>query len=130
MLVVSKTVRGVLLAWALALGVAPWVGARGPVDVQALSPIQVAELPKPGPEVYARIFQGGPFEFEKDGTVFFNRERLLPPSKRGYYREYTVPTPGLSHRGKRRIVCGGPPKAPDACYYTADHYESFRRIQP
>ncbi len=75
------------------------------------------------------IYQGGPFRYDKDGTVFFNRERLLPAHPRGYYREYTVDTPGLSHRGARRIVCGGPePKLPEACYYTADHYASFRRI--
>jgi ribonuclease T1 len=64
-----------------------------------------------------------------DGTVFGNRERLLPDQTRGYYREYTVPTPGLNHRGARRIVCGGSqPRAPRACYYTADHYASFKRI--
>ncbi len=80
---------------------------------------------------YQRIRQGGPFPYEKDGTVFGNRERLLPTHKRGYYREYTVPTPGLSHRGARRIVCGGQVvTVPDACYYTADHYDSFRRIVP
>lgn len=80
--------------------------------------------------MFALIHQGGPFVSERDGVVFGNRERLLPIRKRGYYREYTVPTPGLTHRGVRRIVCGGKPKAPDACYYTADHYESFRRIAP
>jgi ribonuclease T1 len=65
------------------------------------------------------------------GTVFFNRERHLPQRPRGQYREYTVRTPGLSHRGARRIVCGGlPPTQPEACYYTADHYNSFKRIEP
>jgi len=76
----------------------------------------------------ARIRLGGPFPYEKDGTVFGNRERLLAPMPRGHYREYTVPTPGARSRGARRIVCGGPPRTPDACYYTADHYASFRRI--
>ena len=76
-----------------------------------------------------QIRQGGPFRYEKDGTVFGNRERQLPGQRRGYYREYTVPTPGLSHRGARRIVCGGKqPRSPDACYYTEDHYSSFRLI--
>jgi ribonuclease T1 len=74
--------------------------------------------------------QGGPFAYEKDGSVFGNREQLLPAHKRGYYREYTVPTPGAKNRGKRRIVCGGQAKAPDVCYYTADHYASFRKIGP
>ncbi len=92
--------------------------------------ISVAELPVQGAETYRLIIQGGPFPYEKDGTVFGNRERLLPAYPRGYYREYTVPTPGLHHRGTRRIVCGGAPRKPDACYYTADHYASFRQISP
>ena len=87
-----------------------------------------AELPLQGQQTHALILAGGPFLYEKDGVVFGNRERLLPPSKRGYYREYTVRTPGARHRGPKRIVCGGPPQQPEACYYTADHYASFRRI--
>ena len=83
-----------------------------------------------GQETYQLILQGGPFPYEKDGTVFGNRERLLPGQKRGYYREYTVKTPGSRDRGARRIVCGGPSTRPDACYYTADHYASFRNIVP
>jgi ribonuclease T1 len=91
--------------------------------------IALAMLPVQGQEVWNRIHQGGPFRYEKDGTVFGNRERLLPSQARGFYREYTVPTPGLNHRGARRIVCGGAlPRAPQACYYTADHYASFKRI--
>ncbi len=92
--------------------------------------MSAAELPRQGAETYRLILQGGPFPYEKDGTVFGNRERLLPAQKRGYYREYTVPTPGARDRGTRRIVCGGLQTAPDACYYTADHYASFRRIVP
>lgn len=96
---------------------------------QALPVIALGQLPKEGQKTYALIFQGGPFPFEKDGTVFGNRERLLPRHSRGYYREYTVITPRLSHRGKRRIVCGGEnPKQPKDCYYTQDHYASFARI--
>lgn len=77
----------------------------------------------------ARIENGDSFEHPKDGSVFGNRERLLPKQTRGYYREYTVPTPGLKHRGAKRIVCGGKPKrSPDVCYYTEDHYASFRLI--
>jgi ribonuclease T1 len=75
------------------------------------------------------IRAGGPFPYSKDGTVFGNRERLLPMRPRGHYREYTVKTPGSRDRGARRIVCGGaPPTAPEVCYYTADHYASFNRI--
>jgi len=60
--------------------------------------------------------------------VFANRERLLPARNRGYYREYTVMTPGSRDRGARRIVCGGQTKAPDICFYSDDHYASFRKI--
>ena len=91
--------------------------------------ILVAQLPRQGQQTYRLIHQGGPFAHEKDGVVFGNRERLLPPQLRGYYREYTVETPGLRHRGARRIVCGGTQRSqPDACWYTSDHYSSFKRI--
>ena len=90
--------------------------------------IALAELPKAGQVTYELIRAGGPFPFDKDGMVFGNRERLLPGQRRGFYREYTVPTPGARDRGARRIVCGGPAQAPHACYYTADHYASFRKI--
>ena len=94
------------------------------------STVALTDLPVQGQQTYALILRGGPFEFEKDGVVFGNRERLLPNHKRGYYREYTVKTPGSRNRGQRRIVCGGVPRTPDTCYYTADHYASFRRILP
>lgn len=95
------------------------------------SPVALASLPEEARLTHRRILDGGPFPYAKDGTTFFNRERLLPRKPRGHYREYTVKTPGLSHRGARRIVCGGEePRAPEACYYTADHYASFRRIVP
>lgn len=70
--------------------------------------------------------RGGPFPHDKDGTVFGNRERQLPARQRGFYREYTVNTPGARDRGARRIVCGS--EAPPTCFYSDDHYASFRRI--
>ena len=77
------------------------------------------------------IRAGGPFKSTKDGAVFGNREHALPAQRRGFYREYTVVTPGSHNRGARRIVCGGtPPTAPEACYYTGDHYMTFQRIVP
>ena len=109
----------------------PLAQARSLADRPAESKsavIQVAELPRQGRETYELIRQGGPFPYDKDGSVFFNRERSLPAAKRGYWREYTVKTPGSRDRGARRIVCGGPPRQPDDCYYTADHYASFRKI--
>jgi ribonuclease T1 len=95
-----------------------------------LGNIAIHSLPLQGQETHSLIRQGGPFPFNKDGVVFGNRERLLPLHKRGYYREYTVRTPGSRDRGARRIVCGGPATMPDACYYSADHYANFRQIVP
>ena len=99
-------------------------------ESDSLAPIALAQLPRQGRITYALIHQGGPFPYDKDGTVFGNRERLLPAQKRGYYREYTVGTPGARNRGARRIVCGGKPVTPSVCYYTGDHYNSFRQIAP
>ncbi len=112
------------------IGSSTLVQARQAGTTGTTASLSVAELPRQGVETYEKIHQGGPFPFEKDGVVFGNRERLLPAEKRGYYREYTVKTPGSSNRGARRIVCGGQPKKPDACFYTADHYASFRKIVP
>jgi ribonuclease T1 len=125
---------GALLA-ALAIGLGTiLVQARSPAGPESLpgsgvTAVALAALPPQGRDVMAQIREGGPFRYEKDGTVFGNRERLLPSQKRGFYREYTVPTPGLSHRGARRIVCGGQqPREPESCFYTEDHYSSFRLI--
>ncbi|XAH23582.1 ribonuclease domain-containing protein [Xylophilus sp. GW821-FHT01B05] len=112
----------------LVLGVTVSVQARMPSIAPQSAVVSIAELPPQGRETYERIRAGGTFRHEKDGSVFGNRERLLPPQTRGYYREYTVKTPGSRDRGARRIVCGGAPKAPDRCYYTSDHYASFREI--
>lgn len=148
MLIARRTVSlqrtlGVLLV-VLAAG-ATWAsGARG-ADGTA------AGLPAEAREVLLRVQSGGPYRYDRDGAVFGNYEKLLPPRSRGYYREYTVDTPGLRHRGARRLVvgcdrdrgrgsggaasnhafagfrdCAGPAEV----YYTEDHYRSFRRVQP
>lgn len=83
-----------------------------------------AFLPREARETVAAIQRGGPFPHRQDGSVFGNREGLLPSRQRGYYREYTVDTPGVDHRGARRIITGGAPA--QTWYYTADHYDSFR----
>ena len=94
--------------------------------------VALTQLPPEAQSTERLIRAGGPFPYpRKDGTVFGNRERLLDPKPRGYYREYTVKTPRSRDRGARRIVCGGrQPTQPDACFYTDDHYASFRRIVP
>jgi len=103
------------------------VQAKGPVT--ASDSVALAELPREAQQIDRLIRAGGPFPHSKDGIPFGNRERLLPRRDRGYYREYTVPTPGARSRGARRIVCGGvPARQPEVCYYSDDHYASFRRI--
>jgi ribonuclease T1 len=86
--------------------------------------VPTAELPAEARETLALIKAGGPFPYQRDGAVFGNREGLLPKRSRGYYREYTVRTPGARDRGARRIVAGRGGEH----YYTDDHYRSFRRI--
>ncbi len=126
---IAKSGVALLLALsALALGASP-AQARRDSAADPIATISAAALPAQARETQAVIAAGGPFHSAKDGVVFGNRERLLVIKPSGYYREYTVPTPGLRHRGARRIVCGGErPTRPDACFYTDDHYASFRRI--
>jgi guanyl-specific ribonuclease Sa len=84
-------------------------------------------LPPEAHRTLQLIAAGGPFPYDRDGTVFQNREGRLPARPRGYYREYTVRTPGSPDRGARRIVSGGDP--PTEFFYTDDHYRSFRRLE-
>ena len=105
--------------------------ARTPDQPGGLGVVALATLPPQAQTTHRLVLSGGPFPYHKDGTVFGNRERLLPGKARGFYREYTVKTPGSRDRGARRIICGGkPPTQPEACFYTDDHYASFRRIAP
>lgn len=111
-----------LLAAALLVAAAP---ARAYVDER----VAADRLPAEARETLALIRRGGPFPHAKDGTVFHNREGLLPRRPRGYYTEYTVRTPGARNRGARRIVAGGDPSITTEFWYTEDHYRSFRRIR-
>lgn len=123
----------ILLAIALALATggcaAPAgseVGSPPAVDEASWLPIVALDsLPPEAAETVELIDAGGPFQYDQDGAVFQNREGLLPEAPRGYYREYTVETPGSPDRGARRIVTGEGGER----YWTADHYASFERIE-
>ncbi|PLZ03497.1 ribonuclease [Burkholderia sp. WAC0059] len=107
-----------------------WADPAGTADgAQSVeSTVALARLPREAVNTLNLVAAGGPYPYEKDGIVFGNYERLLPPHRRGYYHEYTVPTPWAHNRGARRIVCGGPPRRTDNCFYSNDHYASFKRI--
>lgn len=132
----SSKLRRALHKWGLTVAVVSGLAAGAVVQAKSPSPpdtaaVTLSSLPSQAQATHRLILSGGPFPYSKDGTVFGNRERLLPAQARGYYREYTVKTPGSRDRGARRIVCGGkPPTQPQACFYTDDHYASFKRIAP
>ena len=125
-----------LIAAVLLLGLWAWTqqSGNGALHAPPQAPAPAAQtpalpafLPAEAQDVLQRIARGGPFEYRQDGGVFQNRERRLPAQPRGYYREYTIATPGARDRGPRRIVTGGDP--PVEYWYTADHYRSFRRFE-
>jgi ribonuclease T1 len=124
--VVVTTSAGVSSAWARSKPVA-WASDHADMA----SAVSLSQLPPQAQDVHRRILAGGPFRYAKDGIVFGNRERALPRKPRGFYHEYTVPTPGSRDRGARRIVCGGEVvQIPETCFYTEDHYSSFKPIDP
>lgn len=112
-----------LCAW-VALPGASSAWARGPAPLEAVS---AAQLPVEAQSMLTLIRKGGPYRYRQDDSSFGNRERRLPQQAQGFYREYTVPTPGSRDRGARRIIAGGNP--PTEFYYTDDHYRSFRQIR-
>ncbi|MGP1676267.1 MAG: ribonuclease domain-containing protein [Burkholderiales bacterium] len=122
--------KRLVIAFCALLALSAAAIARGPVP---LGEIPVAALPGEARAVLALVKAGGPFAYAKDGSVFGNREKLLPPRSRGYYREYTVKTPGARDRGARRIVAGAGAmrdvRTSGEYYYSDDHYNSFRRIR-
>jgi ribonuclease T1 len=113
----------IILLAILTHSAAPIVGA--PLQTRSIGNVSLSELPREARETIGLIRKGGPFPYNKDGAVFGNFERRLPLHERGYYKEYTVPTPRSRNRGTRRIILG---KAGEL-YYTDDHYETFRRIR-
>jgi ribonuclease T1 len=102
-------------------------GARGNhgYGSELIQSVSIAELPPEAITTLKLIKQGGPYPYPRDGVVFGNFEKRLPKKQRGYYHEYTVKTPGARNRGARRIVCG----LASECYYTADHYGTFKLIR-
>jgi len=105
---------------------APAASAAAVDPVSGLKLVALSSLPSEATAVYDEIQRGGPFEYPKnDGVVYHNNNRVLPAKSDGYYHEYTVPTPGSSDRGSRRIIKGNGGES----YYTGDHYTSFVRIQ-
>jgi ribonuclease T1 len=100
----------------------PSAGSQTPRS--GLPGIAVADLPKQARDTLALIDRGGPYPYSQDNTVFSNLERVLPERPKGYYREYTVVSPGSSSRGTRRLVVG----AQGDIYFTADHYQTFRQV--
>lgn len=136
----ARTVGGLLLAVLALAGCqaapGPAVPPAGPAAVHSAQdggiPDCVEALPAEAHEVIEDIEAGGPYEYPRnDGVTFGNREGLLPAEDPGYYREFTVETAGLDHRGARRIVTGGPDERdPEHWYYTDDHYESFCEFLP
>ncbi|HLN88422.1 MAG TPA: ribonuclease domain-containing protein [Candidatus Limnocylindrales bacterium] len=114
-----------LLIAAVTLQLGVGVGAAREHAATKIGAIDAADLPKEARTTLALIKKGGPFPYQRDGVVFGNFERRLPSKDRGYYKEYTVPTPGAGGRGARRIIAGGT----DEYFYTGDHYRTFRRIR-
>ncbi len=106
---------------------AQFVDAPPITQVSDLPYVTIDELPPEAVDTLQLVVAGGPFPFDRDGVTFQNRERLLPPQLEGYYREYTVITPGEDDRGARRIVVGGDFAV---AHYPDDHYESFREVVP
>ena len=123
---------GHLRAWRAAAVLAVLMATLAlPVQARqnAFTEVALADLTVQARQTLALVRGGGPFPYRKDGTVFGNRERLLPPQHRGYYTEYTVPTPRSDDRGARRLIAGGNPQHSSEFYYTDDHYASFRKIR-
>ena len=109
---------------ALLVGFSSLAQARGTVPDPFVPEVSISALPPEARATVSLIKQGGPYPYERDGTEFHNYEKRLPLRSAGYYREYTVRTPGVRGRGARRIVSGGAGEL----YYTGDHYRTFSRV--
>ena len=120
-----KLARVLAVAFALAIAAASAPAWTQKAPRAEVGVVAAAQLPPEARDTLLLIRKGGPFPYAKDGAVFGNREGLLPKQKRGYYREYTVKTPGERTRGARRIVAG----RGGEYFYTDDHYNHFRRIR-
>ena len=121
---IARAFAAAALATLVAASLPAWP-QRGPLPEPLAEEVLADQLPKEARATLALIRKGGPYPYAKDGAVFGNREGHLPKQKRGYYREYTVKTPGERTRGARRIIAG----AGGELFYTDDHYNHFRRVR-
>jgi ribonuclease T1 len=121
---VPRVLAGLLVCLGLLVTGCSDTGGAGPARTGGTATVHEADLPADARETLELIDAGGPFPYERDGAVFGNFEGLLPDHERGYYREYTVETPGSDDRGARRLVTG----RGGEIHYTDDHYESFRAV--
>ena len=120
----SAALRSLAVFTLLALGFAAAPACAQKAAHESIGEVRAAELPREARDTLALIRKGGPFPYAKDGAIFSNREGILPKQKRGYYKEYTVKTPGERTRGARRIIWG----KGGEFFYTEDHYNHFSRI--
>jgi ribonuclease T1 len=126
-----KLIAALTLAIATTLGSTAYAVPAEPTAVSTVTAIPtcaLSSLPSQAADTLDLIHSGGPFPYEQDGTVFQNREGILPDESSGYYHEYTVKTPGSDDRGARRLVGGGAITTPEYVYYTDDHYNSFCEV--
>ena len=117
---------GLALGLVLAAGLAAApASARGPRPERRVGSVALSQLPLEARQTADLVRRGGPFPYRRDGVVFENREHRLPARERGYYHEYTVPTPGSRDRGARRLISGHDGEL----YYSGDHYRTFQRVE-
>lgn len=121
----ADTVPTEVQIFATTAKVSPTATQRPARDANGLAIVRATQLPKEAQQTLALIAKGGPYPYQRDGVVYENREGILAKKASGYYHEYTVITPSENDRGARRIITG----AGDERFYTADHYETFVRVE-
>ncbi|HEY3513644.1 MULTISPECIES: ribonuclease domain-containing protein [Kribbella] len=118
-------IAAVTLVSTAVLGSTAYAAPTAPTTIDTCA---LSSLPSQADDTLELIHSGGPFPYKQDGTVFSNREGILPSESSSYYHEYTVITPGSPDRGARRLIGGGAKTTPAHVYYTSDHYSSFCEV--